>query len=299
MNAFLYIGTILIWGTTWLAIAFQVGEVAVEVSAFYRFSLAAIFQVIIMSASGKLYWIPIREHKWFLFQGWLLFCFNFLFFYNAAVYTTSGLIAVVFSMATIFNMANGFLFHRKLPAIRSLIGAMLGVAGVCALFWEDLISGDWSGANITGLLLALGGTYCFSLGNLVSQHQQKQGRKVLIANSYALVYGSATLGVWCLLRGYSFDIEYTTKYLAALAFLVLPGTIIAFSLYLNLVGRVGADKAAYCTVLFPIVALLLSTLFEGYQWTVLSLAGGCLVLLGNLVVFAKKITLTGRGFKPI
>ncbi len=288
MNAFLYIGTILIWGTTWLAIAFQVGEVVVEVSAFYRFSLAAMIQVILLVSIGKFKWIPFREHRWFVLQGWFLFCFNFLLFYNASVYTTSGLIAVVFSMATLFNIVNGFIFHRQLPPLHSVAGAMLGMLGVCFIFWQDLMAGDWSSSNLVGLLLSIGGTYCFSLGNLVSQHQQKLGRSVVIANTYALVYGSITLGLWCLFRGHAFEIDYSTRYLVSLAYLIIPGTIVAFSLYLNLVGRVGADKAAYCTVLFPIVALSLSTVYEGYQWTLQSLVGVALALVGNVVVFRKK-----------
>mgnify|MGYP000564574767 CR=1 FL=1 len=288
VSPLLYLGTVLIWGTTWLAIAFQVGDVTVEVSAFYRFALAAIIQISFMMLLRKLNWVPIKQHKWFILQGWLLFCLNFIFFYKSAVHISSGLIAVVFSMATVFNMFNGFLFHRIIPTSRSLVGAALGASGVCALFWEDLITGGWSGSNLTGLLLAMGGTYCFSLGNMVSQHQQKQGRDVLTANSYALVYGSITLGMWCLFQGYSFELENTVKYLGSLTYLAIPGTIIGFAMYLKLVGRVGAEKAAYSTVLFPVVALSLSTLFEGYIWTPVSLGGVVLALAGNLVIFAKR-----------
>ncbi|MEH6630696.1 MAG: DMT family transporter [Halopseudomonas aestusnigri] len=288
MSVLLYLGTVLIWGTTWLAIAFQVGDVSVEVSAFYRFALAATLQVSVMVILGRLKWVPLLQQKWFVLQGWLLFCVNFLFFYNSATHISSGLIAVVFSLATVFNMANNLVFNHVTPTLRSIVGAAFGVTGICALFWTDLSSGDWNGSNITGLLLAIGGTYCFSLGNLVSQHQQKQGRDVLTANSYALVYGSVTLGAWCLFQGYSFDMELTPKYLGSLFYLAIPGTIIGFAMYLNLVGRVGAEKAAYSTVLFPIVALSLSTIFEGYIWTPISLTGVALALAGNLVIFAKK-----------
>ncbi|WP_419905806.1 DMT family transporter [Kiloniella sp.] len=294
MSALLYLGTVLIWGTTWIAIAFQVGDVSVEVSAFYRFALAAIIQIGVMVIFRRLKWVPLTQQKWFVLQGWLLFCVNFLFFYNSAIHISSGLIAVVFSLATVFNMANNLIFNRVVPTVRSIFGAALGVAGVCALFWTDLSSGDWYGTNITGLLLAIGGTYCFSLGNMVSQHQQKQGRDVLTANSYSLVYGSVTLGAWCLFQGYSFDIELTPKYLSSLFYLAIPGTIIGFAMYLKLVGRVGAEKAAYSTVLFPIVALTLSTIFEGYIWTPISLAGVALALAGNLVIFAKKSPLPVR-----
>ncbi|WP_299371387.1 DMT family transporter, partial [uncultured Kiloniella sp.] len=138
MNILLYIGTVLIWGTTWLAIAFQVGTVQVEVSAFYRFSLAALTQILFMFALGKLKWVPFKQHRWFVLQGWCLFCLNFIFFYNAAKFLPSGLIAVVFSLASIFNMINAFAFQQKRPTLRTLIGSCLGVLGVCALFWEDI-----------------------------------------------------------------------------------------------------------------------------------------------------------------
>ncbi|MFD2206454.1 DMT family transporter [Kiloniella antarctica] len=288
MTALLYLSTVLIWGTTWLAIAFQVGDVMVEVSAFYRFALAAFIQISVMLILGRLKWVPLSQQKWFVLQGLFLFCINFLFFYNSAIYISSGLIAVVFSLSTVFNMANNFIFNSLKPSSRSLFGASLGITGVCALFWTDLINGDWTGSNITGLLLAICGTYSFSLGNMVSQHQQKQGRDVLTANSYALVYGSVTLGIWGLLHGYTFELELTTKYLGSLLYLAVPGTIIGFAMYLRLIGRVGAEKAAYSTVLFPIVALSLSTIFEGYNWTPLALIGVGLALAGNLVIFAKK-----------
>lgn len=287
MNILLYLGTVLIWGTTWLAIAFQVGTVQVEVSAFYRFALAALAQIIFMLALRKLTWVPIKQHKWFVLQGWCLFCLNFIFFYNAAKYLPSGLIAVVFSLASIFNMINAFIFQQKPPSVRSLIGSCLGVLGVCTLFWEDIQLGNGTSFGLVGLLLSIAGTYCFSLGNLVSQHQQKAGRNVLVSNSYALVYGSITLGLWCLFQGYSFDIENSYKYLGALFYLAIPGTVIGFAMYLKLIGQIGAEKAAYSTVLFPIVALSLSTIFEGYIWTETAVLGVVLALGGNLIVFSK------------
>lgn len=295
MNIALYIGTVLIWGTTWLAIAFQVGEVAVEVSAFYRFALAAVLQVGLMCSFGKLKWIPISQHKWMAIQGLLLFCVNFLCFYNATVYITSGLISVIFSMATIFNMINGIIFHQKTPQKKAMLGALIGLVGICLIFWSDLTGGNWSDDIVLGLVL--GGTYCFSLGNMVSQHQQKQGRDVLTANSYALVYGAIGLGFWCVVNGYSFDLEHTPKYLGALVYLASIGTLLGFGFYLQLIGRIGAEKAAYATVLFPIVALTLSTLYEGYVWTQMSAAGVVMALLGNIVIFSK-VSLSSKRLIP-
>ena len=287
MNAIFYISTVLIWGTTWLAIAFQIGEVAVEVSVFYRFIIAALCQIAVMIAFGKFKWIPVRQHGWMVVQGLCLFCVNFLFLYNATKFIPSGFVSVVFSMATILNIFNALIFLKRQPPVKSLIGAMIGFGGILMIFWPDLTMGDLGSDNLIGLGLALAGTFCFSLGNLVSQHQQKLGRDVMTANSYGLVYGCIALFIWCVLKGYEFNMEMTARYLGSLVYLGTIGTVVGFGCYLALVGRIGSDKAAYCTVLFPIVALTLSTYFEGYQWTILSISGVALTLIGNVVVFVR------------
>lgn len=102
-----------------------------------------------------------------------------------------------------------------------------------------------------------------------------------------MFYGATILGLYCLLSGTPFTFEWNTRYVGSLLFLVIPGSVIAFTAYLTLVGRMGPERAAYCTVLFPIVALNISTWVEDYQWTVAALLGLVLVMAGNVLVFRK------------
>jgi drug/metabolite transporter (DMT)-like permease len=102
-----------------------------------------------------------------------------------------------------------------------------------------------------------------------------------------MAYGAAMLSVWCLVKGIPFEMEWTSRYIGALLYLVIPGSVIGFTAYLTLVGRMGPERAAYCTVLFPVVALNVSAFAEGYQWTAPALAGLVLVMLGNVLVFRK------------
>ena len=138
-----------------------------------------------------------------------------------------------------------------------------------------------------GLGLALLGTLCFSAGNMLSSLQQKAGLKPLTTNAWGMLYGASMLAVYCALRGIPFEMEWNTRYIGSLLYLVIPGSVIGFTAYLTLVGRMGPERAAYCTVLFPLVALNVSAFAEGYQWTPPALAGLVLVMLGNVLVFRK------------
>jgi drug/metabolite transporter (DMT)-like permease len=126
---------------------------------------------------------------------------------------------------------------------------------------------------------------CFSAGNLLSSRMQSMGLHPFATNSWAMLIGAAVLTLGSLFAGYSFAVEPSVRYLGALAYLAVFGSVIGITAYLMLVGRMGPERAAYCTVLFPIVALAVSTLFEGYRWSVLAVVGLLLVVAGNLVAF--------------
>jgi drug/metabolite transporter (DMT)-like permease len=122
---------------------------------------------------------------------------------------------------------------------------------------------------------------------MLSSLQQKAGLKPLTTNAWGMAYGAAMLSVWCLVKGIPFDMDWSPRYVGALLYLVIPGSVIGFTAYLTLVGRMGPERAAYCTVLFPVVALNVSAFAEGYQWTAPALVGLVLVMLGNVLVFRK------------
>jgi drug/metabolite transporter (DMT)-like permease len=287
MNLSLYLLTVLIWGTTWIAIKLQVGSVAIALSIAYRFGLAALVLFAILLLSRRLQAVNRRGQLLCLAQGLCLFCVNFLCFYTASQWIPSGLIAVVFSTATLWNALNARVFFGQRIAVNVLAGGAFGLAGLALLFWPELAGHQASRETLMGLALALFGTLCFSAGNMLSSLQQKAGLRPLTTNAWGMLYGALILTGYCLLSGTPLSIDWRPQYVWSLVYLAIPGSVIGFTAYLTLVGRMGADRAAYCTVLFPVVALNISAFVEGYQWTAPALMGLVLVMLGNVLVFRK------------
>ena len=287
MNALLYISVVVIWGTTWLAIYMQQGVVSVPVSIFWRFAVAAVVMLVVLLALGRLRRISLRDHLFCMLQGACVFGFNFFCFYHAAAYISSGLESVIFSMAVLFNAVNGMIFFRQRPSKNLLPAAALGIAGVIALFWHDLVATQLAPSLLLGIGLSALGTFGFSLGNMISTRHQRRGLETLSTNTYAMFYGTVIMGVLALVRGDSFMPELSLRYLGSLFYLAIFGSVIAFGAYFTLVGRIGASQAAYSTLLFPLVALSLSTVYEGYIWHSNAIIGLVMILLGNLVMFSK------------
>lgn len=294
MNALLYCLVVVIWGTTWIAIYLQQGPVAAPVSIFWRFAVATALMMVIMLLRGKLRTLSLRDHLFCLLQGSCVFCFNFWCFYTAAAWINTGLESVIFSMAVLFNAVNSFFFFGQKPPLRFYCAAALGLTGIVTLFWHDLMSSGFSGSLLLGIGLSALGTFGFSLGNMISLRHQKKGLEVMTTNSWAMLYGTLLIATIALVRGDNFTPQWTFSYLGALLYLAVFGSVIAFAAYFTLVGRIGPSNAAYSTLLFPLVALSFSTVYEGYSWQVNAVAGLVLILVGNLVMFARPPALLRR-----
>ncbi|AGJ86132.1 membrane protein [Raoultella ornithinolytica] len=287
MNAILYGLVVVIWGTTWIAIFLQQGPVSAPVSIFWRFAVASVTMLAILLATRRLRPLALRDHLFCVLQGCCVFCFNFWCFYTAAAHINTGLESVIFSMAVLFNAINGFIFFRQQPPARFWLAAALGLVGIITLFWDDLLSNGLNASLLWGIGLSALGTYGFSLGNMLSMRHQRRGLETLTTNSWAMLYGTLVMGAIALVRGDDFTPQWTLSYMGALLYLALFGSVIAFGAYFTLVGRIGAGKAAYSTLLFPLVALTISTFYEGYVWHSNAVIGLALILVGNLVMFAR------------
>jgi drug/metabolite transporter (DMT)-like permease len=287
-NAGLYALTVLIWGTTWIAMTYQVGVVAPELSVGYRFLTAAAVVFVWAFAARQPLRFPWRTHRLLMAMGVCMFSFNFYFFYLAAAYLTSGLLAVVFSITVVLNIVNGRLLLGRRASPRTLVAAALGVAGIAALFWPEVERFDLADKGTLGLVLSLAGTLCFSLGNIASARAQMAGLPVVSCNAWGMTYGAIAMIAVALVGGAPLAFDTALPYVASLLYLALCGSVIAFGAYLTLLGRIGADRAAYATVLFPLVALAISTVVEGYLWTPAALIGVALVLAGNLLVLLQR-----------
>lgn len=276
--------TVLIWGLTWTAIRLQVESAQVDVSVFYRFIMASVVALVVLALLGRLQRLTLKQHGWLVLQGLTLYSVNFLLIYRAAESMTSGLLAVVFSLAALFNALNGWLWLRLKPTARLYPAVALGITGVALLFWHDLQLGNATGASI---LFAAAGTFWFSMGNLVSIKVRMAQVPLLVANAWAMVYGAVILGIWCLVQGVEWVLPTSVTFWGATVFLAIPGSIIAFYCYITVIQTLGADRAGYATVLFPVVALSVSTWLEGFEWTTTAVLGALLAILGNYVLFRK------------
>lgn len=283
-----YWATILIWGSTWFAIRFQLGTVSPDVSVAYRFSIASILLFIwcfFKKGRMKYSW---TDHGFLALQGLLMFSVNYQLGYLANAYLTSGINAVVFSTVMIFNIFNSALFYKKGITLRTAVGSSLGILGITTVFWPELTSFELSSGPIIGILCSIGNALLASLGNMVCVRNQSKNLPITETNAYAMGYGAILSYVLLILRGSSFTFEYTWTYVASLVYLSIFGSIVAFGCYLKLLSWVGAQRAAYALILTPIVALLISTFFENYAWTPEALIGVVLILGGNFLVLSSK-----------
>lgn len=284
ITVLLYLTVVFIWGSTWLAVRYQVGVVPPEISVAYRIGISAVFMFGWSLARGLPLRFKIGEHLFMMLQGALIFSTNFFLFYLAAAHLTTGLIAVIFSTASAMTILLNSLLLRRPPSLRLLLGAVLGGAGISLVFSHELAGFSLQSATGAGLLLSLGGTLCFSLGSLVSARNRTAGFSVCGNTAYAMLYGTGLLCFFAWVRGNHFAFDFSLPYVASLAYLSIIGSVIAFAAYFALLSRIKAEQAAYSTVLFPVVALTLSTFFEGYQWTVSAVLGVLITLAGNVLV---------------
>ena len=289
-GTFYYALAVLIWGSTWFAIRFQLGVVDESVSLAYRFGLAAALLLAWCLLRGFSLRFRLREHIAMAAQGACLFSINYLLFYWCTGVITSGLVAVIFSTVIVMNIFNGAVFLKRSIKPLVLLAAIIGLVGIVMVFWDEISSthGARQQDVLGGLAIGLVATYFASLGNILSARNQAAGLPVMQTNAIGMAYGAILMTIYASLTGTPFTMDWSMPYLLSLLYLSVFGSIIAFGAYLTLVGQIGADRAAYATVLFPIVALLISSVFEGFEWTVLSLAGIALVLVGNVLVVGRK-----------
>jgi drug/metabolite transporter (DMT)-like permease len=276
----------LIWGSTWLAITFQLGSVAPEASVVYRFALAAALVAGWCVVTRRSLRFSLRQHGWLAAQGTLLFGLNYLGVYWSEQYLASGLVAVIFSLIVFFNLIGARLFLATAASGRTLVAAALGVIGVVVMFWPDLSAR--SGDAARGVGFALGSTVLASGGNLVALRNQRHGLPMLPSVAWGMAYGALAIALVAAIEGTPWGFDGSARYVLSLLYLTVFGSVMAFLIYLTLLGKIGPARAGYVGVAVPVVALALSTLFEHYQWTPPALVGAALCVAGNILVLMRE-----------
>ncbi len=287
-NALLYVITVLIWGSTWFAIEFQLGVVAPEVSIVYRYVGASLLLFGWSYVRRLNLGFGLRAHAWFALRGFFLFGLNYVLAYRAQIYITSALTAIAFSSIVWMNIINARVFFGVRAGRRVMFGALLGIAGIVTLFAPQVAEVSFTDGVFFGSMLAVLGALVASFGNMVSQGAQKAKLPIVQSNAWGMFYGAVLTTIMAAVEGHEFNFDWSTSYVVSLTYLTVFGSIIAFGAYLTLLGRIGAHRAGYSMVMFPVVALIISVVFEGLAVDPTTVVGVILVLIGNLFVLNTK-----------
>jgi len=277
-----------IWGTTWFAIKFQLGTVVPEVSVVWRFALASLLLFGWCRFRGIASQFSLRDHGRLALLGVLLFGLNYVLVYRSEQYLPSGLVSVLFAFLVFWNLLGARICFGT-PAPRAvLLGAILGVAGVCLLFWPEIANLHTRGDQGIGILLAVAATAIASAGNLYSQYLFSRGIAVVPATAVAMAYAALGLFSYCIVMQVPLAFEFTVGYVLSLVYLASMGSVVAFVAFLTLLRRIGAGRAGYTAAVIPLIAMIASTVFEGYRWSAAAILGLLLVLAGTIFVLRAK-----------
>jgi len=256
-------------------------------SVTYRFGVAAVLLLALCWKRGVSLRFPWRIHLALAGQGAGLCSLNCICIYVAEQYISSGLVALLFSLTAVLNVLGAYLLFRIPLSLRAMLGGVLGVSGITLMFFPEfgevrqnpqLLVGLGTGA--LGLLLACG-------GNMAVLYAQREKVPTFPGAAWGMAYGALISTLTGVAMGTPWTVELSPLYLLSLLHLSIFGTIVAFLCYLTLLKREGPGPASYVNVLVPVVALLLSTLFEGYRWTGMAAAGATLAFAGNFLAMRK------------
>lgn len=268
----------LIWGSTWIVIRTQLGTVPPSWSVAYRFLAAGTMMALYCVATGRSLRPPQGVQGFFLAMALFQFVLNFNFVYRAEGYVTSGLVAVAFALLVVPNSALAWLFLKQRVTLRFAWGALLGIAGVGLLFFQEF--GSVGSGAATGLWLTLLGVLSASVANVMQGSQRGRSLDIMVMLAWSMLYGGlANAAIAWTLSGPPL-IETTPLYIGGLLYLAGAASAFTFAIYFDMIRAIGPARAAYSSVVIPFIAMGLSTLFEGYRWSPLAFAGGGLALAG-------------------
>ena len=288
-NYILFLITLFCWSPTWYLIKFQLGYVDPLVSVFYRFLIAAIIIFIYLVIKNKNLKFSINHHFWFLFFGTCLYSINYVFFYLSNTYLISAFPAIVFSTVVIMNILGEKFYFNKKPSLKTLIGAIIGMIGIIIIFNEEIFNFSLAEGTHIGLFLAFIGTFCASTGNMVHQRNLNNNFPPIQTIAYAMLYGSLVTLFVTKIRGAELLFENSVSYISSLLYLAIFGSIFAFISYLKLLEKVGPGRAGYVGVVMPVLALIISTIFEKLEWQTDLIIGLPILIVGAVMVINQKI----------
>ncbi len=287
-NLILFISTLLCWSPTWYLIKFQFGVVDPLISIFYRFLIASAIVFIFLILLKKKLSFNLNQHLWFLLLGVTLFSLNYIFFYLANTYLISGIVTIAFSTILIMNILGERIYFKIKSSKQTLIAAGFGIIGILIIFEKELLNFKVEDKTHIGIILSFIATFWASTGNLIHQKNFKDKIPFVQSIAYGMLYGSIFTLIVAKFRGAELLFDYSFSYISSLLYLAIIGSVVAFYLYLKLLESIGSARAGYMGVVMPIIALIISTIFEGLQWTNNLIFGLPVLIFGCVLILNQK-----------
>lgn len=275
---FMLTGTI--WGSTWFVITGQIADVPAAWGVFYRFMLATPALFALAMVMGNRLKLTRPEHSLALGVGIAQFSGNFLFVYHSEQHITSGIVAVMFALLMVPNAIFARVFIGERVQGGFIGGSLVAIAGVSLLLVHEWNAAPLGGNVALGIVLAVGGMLAASIANVVQANPTGRGVPMVSFLAWAMVYGTSFDLVYALATDGLPVVPTGWQFWAGTAYLAIIGSVVTFPLHYNLVREIGAGRTAYNAIVTVCVAMLLSTLFEGFVWDALSASGMALALLG-------------------
>jgi drug/metabolite transporter (DMT)-like permease len=273
----------LIWSSTWIVIKGQLGVVPPVWSVSYRFLIAGVTMMAIARIAGMSLGIG-RAHGLAALLGLLQFVLNYNFVYASELHITSGLAAVVFALLVVPNALLAWLFFGEKVGARFMLGSAVAMAGVGLLFLQEIRSSPTPTAEVlAGLGLALAAVLAASVSNVMQLAGGMKSRPVGPMLGWAMLYGGLMDAAFAWASHGAPVFETRLSYWLELVYLGVIASALAFWLYYRIIRQIGPARAAWSSVLIPILAMAISTLFEGYRWSALAIGGGLLAVAGLLI----------------
>lgn len=288
---FVLTGTI--WGSTWFVITGQIDGVPAAWSVFYRFLLATPALFLVAYLMKRRLALSGPEHRLAILVGIFQFSGNFLFVYHAELYVTSGIVALMFGLMMVPNalLARVFLGERVPQGF--MLGSLVAIVGVSFLLlheWRSNPDAGVIGGNVAlGIVLAMLGILAASVANVIQANPVGRAVPMVSLLAWAMLYGTIFDLGFALVTAGPPPFPTTIEYWSGIVYLALIGSVITFPLHYNLVREIGAGRTAYNAILTISVAMLISTLFEGYQWTSLTIFGMALAVVGMVLALRSRM----------
>ncbi|WP_255573846.1 DMT family transporter [Erythrobacter sp. SCSIO 43205] len=287
---FVLTGTI--WGSTWFVITGQINGIPAAWSVFYRFALATPALFLVAFLTKRRLRLTRPEQMLAVLVGLFQFSGNFLFVYHAELYVTSGIVAMMFGLLMVPNALLAKVFIGERAQGRFWIGSAIAIVGVSLLLvheWRANPDAGVVGGNVgLGIVLAMLGILAASFANVIQANPTGRGVPMVSLLAWAMLYGTIfDLGFAFVTAGPP-PVPTAPSYWGGIVYLALIGSVVTFPLHYNLVREIGAGRTAYNSILTISVAMLISTLFEGYQWTALTASGMGLAVIGMVLALRSK-----------